>query len=350
MAGDNWDDLANNLASDLAPILQLFGEQVTKQFFSQSTSVLDSVIFAMAPLGVLTAAVSVIRVCGGPVLRAFIGRAQEGANVAEVELCSSTGIDVCELYQNGGITRVFGDPVLLEVVHNPHSVRSHGRREWVRLKPWSWPWKRSTVSIEDGTEPKSNALTTNPNLMLNIAIRRQPPAVRWTMAVFSTMLQGSVIAFAILTIRHMKLKKADTVPQLWALHSMVFGTVFLCTGMFLCSFLIERSTEERIFKRCRGNSPKSITYWIQPGGQKVGDHSFDSFAHDDKDRPITEYITSWRKMSSSKDGRMTTLAVTITMLGFVLQFVGLRALHASVSLYQLFAVLLMSIFRALLRK
>ena len=58
-AAGGWDDFANNLATDLAPILQLFGEQVTLQYLAESTSVLDCIIFAMAPLGVLTAVVSV---------------------------------------------------------------------------------------------------------------------------------------------------------------------------------------------------------------------------------------------------------------------------------------------------
>ncbi|QVM13645.1 hypothetical protein D8B26_008253 [Coccidioides posadasii str. Silveira] len=96
-AQDEWDDFYNNFATDLTPLLALFGEQVTKQFLSESTSLLDNVIFAAAPLGILTAIVSVIRVCGSPSLRAFIGRAQEGRGIAEVELCSSTSNDVCEL-------------------------------------------------------------------------------------------------------------------------------------------------------------------------------------------------------------------------------------------------------------
>jgi hypothetical protein len=61
-AASGWDDISNNLATDLAPIFQLFGEQVTKQYLAESTSILDCIIFAMAPLGVLTAIVSAIRV------------------------------------------------------------------------------------------------------------------------------------------------------------------------------------------------------------------------------------------------------------------------------------------------
>ncbi|CAI0654806.1 unnamed protein product, partial [Colletotrichum noveboracense] len=113
-----WDDFSNNLATDLAPLLALLGERVTMQFLSESTSWLDNFIFAMVPLGVVTAVVSAIRVSGGPGLRAFIGRAQEGGGIAEAELCSSTSRDVGELYHNGAIIRVFGRPKILEVVHD----------------------------------------------------------------------------------------------------------------------------------------------------------------------------------------------------------------------------------------
>ncbi|KAK4082243.1 uncharacterized protein Triagg1_2055 [Trichoderma aggressivum f. europaeum] len=116
---DGWDDFSNNLVTDLAPFLSLFGEQITKQYLSESIATIDCFIFAMAPMGILTAIVSAIRVCGSPLLRAFIGRAQEGRGVAEAELCSSTSRDVCELYNNGGIARVFRRPKILKVVYDP---------------------------------------------------------------------------------------------------------------------------------------------------------------------------------------------------------------------------------------
>lgn len=113
----DWDDFANNFATDLAPILVLFGEQASKQFLSESTSIWDSVIFGIAPIGVITAVVSAIRLYGSSSLKAFIGRAQEAHGVAEAELCSSTSDDVCELWSNGGICRVFGRPFILEFFH-----------------------------------------------------------------------------------------------------------------------------------------------------------------------------------------------------------------------------------------
>ncbi|KAF2192437.1 hypothetical protein K469DRAFT_554721 [Zopfia rhizophila CBS 207.26] len=109
-----WNEFTNNFATDIALIITLFGEQVTKQFLSESTSFLDNIIFGVAPLGILTVVVSVIRVYGNALLKSFIGRAQEAHGVAEAELCSSTSEDVCELWSNGGICRVFGRLKILE--------------------------------------------------------------------------------------------------------------------------------------------------------------------------------------------------------------------------------------------
>jgi hypothetical protein len=87
---DGWDEFSNNLAADLALILAFFGEQMTKQYLSESITTVDYFIFAMGPIGILTAIISAIRVCGSLSLRTFIGRAQESGGIAEAELCSST--------------------------------------------------------------------------------------------------------------------------------------------------------------------------------------------------------------------------------------------------------------------
>ncbi|KAF1972467.1 hypothetical protein BU23DRAFT_467694 [Bimuria novae-zelandiae CBS 107.79] len=70
-----WDNFSNNLATGLTPLISLFGESPTKQYLSECLNLIDILIFAIAPLGILTAVVSAIRVCGTPSLRAFIGRA-----------------------------------------------------------------------------------------------------------------------------------------------------------------------------------------------------------------------------------------------------------------------------------
>ncbi|KAL6355196.1 hypothetical protein LRP88_11445 [Fusarium phalaenopsidis] len=67
------DDFSNNLFRDLAPLLNLFGEQATKQFLSMSMGWADNVLLAMGPLGINTTIVSAIRVGGGKRLKALIG-------------------------------------------------------------------------------------------------------------------------------------------------------------------------------------------------------------------------------------------------------------------------------------
>ncbi|KAL8365070.1 hypothetical protein RB595_004064 [Gaeumannomyces hyphopodioides] len=115
-AADAGDDFANNLFSDLAPLLALFGERVTMQFMSQSTGWADNIILAMAPLGVITAIVGAIRVGGPSWLKAIIGRARESRAVAESELMSSTSNEVCELWNGQEIVRVMGKGPILEFI------------------------------------------------------------------------------------------------------------------------------------------------------------------------------------------------------------------------------------------
>jgi len=74
----------------------------------------ENVIFAMAPLGIITAMTGAIRVGGPTWMKAVIGRAREGKGVVEVELMSSTSSNVCELWNSDGIVRVLGSAEILE--------------------------------------------------------------------------------------------------------------------------------------------------------------------------------------------------------------------------------------------
>jgi hypothetical protein len=268
-AADTWDDFSNNLATDLAPLITLFGESVTKQWLSESTDVLDLIIFALLPLGILTAVVSAIRVCGNQSLKAFIGRAQEADGVAEAELCSSTGLSVCELWSKGGISRVFGRPKILEIVHErtsqfddfyPTISTQEGNstvRKWddptcglTRPKeyfPNATNWKELGPTHKERDNEQDFA--ENPNLSLNIGITKTSPRWLWCSVAFAALLQVSVFAFASWATFIAKLKKSGQSPPLWSFCLVVVGTVSLGIGMFLCAHLINQSTKERKFER-----------------------------------------------------------------------------------------------------
>jgi hypothetical protein len=75
------------------------------------------IVFAMAPLGIITALVSAIRVGGPKWLKALVGRARENFADAEVELMSSTSQDVCELYNGKAIVRMIGRPIVKQLIY-----------------------------------------------------------------------------------------------------------------------------------------------------------------------------------------------------------------------------------------
>ena len=78
---------------------------------------LDHIIFAMAPLGILTAIVAAIRVGGPSWLRAVVGRARENRATVEMELMSSTSHEVCELWNGQGIVRTMGKPEVQQIIY-----------------------------------------------------------------------------------------------------------------------------------------------------------------------------------------------------------------------------------------
>jgi hypothetical protein len=122
---DDGDNTINNLFSDLAPLLALFGERFAQQFLSESTSLWDCIVFACAPLGIITAIVGCIRVGGPPWLRAVIGRARENRAAAEIEFMSSTSNEVGESFNGQSIVRTLGKPQIKQLIY----VKEHNNSD-----------------------------------------------------------------------------------------------------------------------------------------------------------------------------------------------------------------------------
>ncbi|OCL03242.1 hypothetical protein AOQ84DRAFT_419951 [Glonium stellatum] len=353
---DGWDDFTNNLATDLTPLLALFGEVVTMQYLSESLTLLDNFIFAMAPLGIITAVISAVRVCG------------RGA--AEAELCSLTSLDVCELWNNGGFIRAFGRPKILELVHDKghddfYDTPGKGRtiqkpsagllsfKQYLQLKGENADWEEIGAKKQSSQEQLEsgslNQFAPNPNLSLNIGIKKQPLRLFQAAAVLGFALQAGIVVFAFIAKYILNLKKNGEPMRPWSLPLTFTGSILLCLGMFLCAYLVEQSTSERIFRLKESAKSQPLMYWLQPGGQVVGDQTFDAFSH--RDCPA-EYITSWKADQSTNELFMRIkvwVAMVSTIAGFVLQFVGLRGMHSSVSLLQLGAIMIMALVRAALR-
>lgn len=67
-------NFGNNTFTGLAPLITLFGDEVTKQFLATSMTLADNVILGIAPLGRMTIVVSAIRVGGDRFMKSLIGR------------------------------------------------------------------------------------------------------------------------------------------------------------------------------------------------------------------------------------------------------------------------------------
>jgi hypothetical protein len=66
--------LVNGLFTDFAPLLALFGDEVTKQFLATSMGWGDDILLALAPIGIMTVLVSAIRISGYQFMKSIIGR------------------------------------------------------------------------------------------------------------------------------------------------------------------------------------------------------------------------------------------------------------------------------------
>lgn len=372
-AGDELADFSNDLATDLGPLLALFGDSVTRQYLSESTTFLDYFIFAMAPMGIITAVISTIRVCGHTALRALVGRSQEGDGVVESELCTSTSRDVCELFNKGGITRVLGRPHILELIHTPgekeelHIFRNYlengqdpDTSEWTKVGS-STLGRRNAERKSLYASAHSTEFAPKPNLSLNVGIKKQPDWLFYLIAAIGFVFQAGVLVLAGTGVWVLGWKvekgqakaKRDYAPGIY-----ITGTIVMCVGMWSCAALIGQTTQEvrykrkRIYDEAQGRlkTPKSRLIYLQPGPQVIGDQNFDPFAHfeDTKKDPLRVW-TSSKKNLDKKFELYTFLAVLAVLLGYVAQFIGLRGLEAWVSITQLGITLVMSFLRGLLR-
>lgn len=216
------------------------------------------------------------------------------------------------------------------------------------LREKAWFASGDEVAIQDYDLPALDI----PNLSLNKGIKRRGQGWFYCAAVVGGLLQTGVIAYSALTVFIFPddFQHNDKPVSAYAFPFYILGTVLLFSGMFLCAFIIERSSKEYYFYAAK---PSKI-YWLQPGRQNVGDQVFGAFMGVNEGRhaqPTTDltYIKSIKSTKYTEKKAKLILTISLTMLGFVIQFVGLRGLHPSVIMAQMGATLIMSIVRTCLR-
>lgn len=368
---EGWDNFANNLGSDLAPLLALFGEQVTTQYLSETMSVEECILFALAPLGIITAIVADIRVAGSSALQAIIGRAKETRGDVEADLMSSTSTDVCELWSGEGVVRVIGTPKVLQLVYRWSEEGDSGATGHFDLKAGilNFQDKAAETKFYTMPEPPDNDdsdpdiapqdrtfdspeyrdierwLVSNnpPNLSLYLSITPRSPVQMASLIIVGIIVQGAVLVLAAVSQYNLHLPKNDSSITGYAFPVFLFETMILAVGVFLCATVVDTTTVEKSWKP---NNPKIRVVWLQQGGHMVGDQTFESFARIHTTGKVTTSQKKRVKDGFSGKTLLANTAVGVTLLGFITQFFGLRATHSSVIVLQLVAILVMTALRS----
>lgn len=350
---DGGDEFSNNFATDLAPLLALFGENVAKQFMAGSMGWTDNIIFAMAPLGIITAIVGAIRVSGRPKwLKSVIGRAREGRGNVEIELMSSTSVDVCEMWDGQSVVRVLGSSSVIELILGRADLYIDSIEEYFGIFSFAEAIRTGTIRrLDDLTKLDANFIEVNtfekspPNISLNIFSKRGSRRELHAVAVFGTGVQIAVIALAGLETYidpwNLSFKKNGHPVDSYAFPLMVIGTSLLVLGMVMCSHIIEASSIEVEWMPSDGQ-----LVWMQKG-ETINDQKFKSFAFfGQKGRPLQKSIRDTKNDRESQ----VLIATVVSIVGFVVQFSALRFLHWSITVCQLTAIAIMTGLRAVVRR
>ena len=375
------DDFSNDLFTDLAPLLNLFGEEVSKQFMSQSLGWADDIIFAMCPLGIITSIVSAVRAAGSPSLKAFIGRAREPRGSVEVEIFSSTSHDVCEIYGEEGIERVQSSSAVEQLLYfdpDPSDIQEESADTLPDIFDMDTAVQRrilkadpKSASPEVGIQPEVHK---HPNILLNFNSSSSSTGrdtELWMVAVLSVVLQLAVLVFGALATYVWKWTKRGISVGSFAFPITAAGTLSVCVGLTLCSRIVEASTTETYWKinpeitkgrrlqivwlqkarLIHGTNIQSLAIFASEDQQKNGlrclrtsqrNLRLEESPHDDDKEPNKRYNNIYEPL--------VPIATFLTMAGYLLQLIGLREMHSSVALVQLAGTLLMAGMRVWVRR
>ncbi|KAK0732116.1 hypothetical protein B0H67DRAFT_549738 [Lasiosphaeris hirsuta] len=388
VAADAGDDFSNNLFTDLAPLLALFGERVTMQFMSQSMGWADNIILAMAPLGIITAVVGAIRVGGPSWLKVIIGRARESRAIAESELMSSTSNEVCELWNGQEIVRVMGEGLIREfILLSPKgSAESQDHVEVMKLEDKKQKYLKerdltfpecATGKLDHHEDDETGGLESSHNHRPLVVIRNVTAAApNLSLNIFSQVGRGELYMAAILGItlqlgaliyagfatRRLQLLKNGNPVADYAFPCTVSGTLLLAIGTLLCAHVVESATLEKRY--CPAAEREARVIWLQRSGT-VSDQEFKPFVIFPRNAQALITTSHRASRGGSRGGEtdtaapgigtkfqesITTAGVLLSICGFVVQFTGLRGMHWSASVAQLGAIIIMTSLRAWLRR
>jgi len=319
--------------------------------------------------------------------------ARESLATAELELLSSTSHNTSELWTKEGVVRQLGKAPILElIVYQTRKACQKSEVPGVQLQDrdrisdeyrigdladahqdgvmWEYePYQLKLLdallkTLDFGIRPPkrspSKLAAQPPNMTLNI--HNAVASTRETllfMALGIAMQSVALVIPAIMTY-HWKKKKGDQFVQGYAYPTFLAASCVLITGIALCSHIIEATTVEQIFV---AEKPYVKRIFQLQMACTMGDQTFDPYiiaTNPRADCLRTSRSGSYNLARLGNDPRVTRairsqkrktwLAIILSFLGFVGQFVGLRALHWSATVIQLGVTCIMTAVRARVRR
>ncbi|KAL2797285.1 hypothetical protein BJX66DRAFT_298056 [Aspergillus keveii] len=354
------DSTAKNFISGVTVLISLFGRDATNRFLSQSVSIFDWLIFALAPLGVPTAIIAVIRTSQMQFLKRMVGLAEDKGSDVEKDLMSSTSDEVSEIWDGEKVVRVIRPSTVSELfftrlntnaMEEPYGIYSsqeakcrdgvlETRHEWsvdhdnTELQLWDkHPQSQPTIdSRGDKVYP--------PNMMLNLGPYNRLPSL-WTITILGIFLEAVVLIVASLTTFYRPLVECFQ-SQDWPFYLFAIGTALLFIGLVACAAAIDGATRDVIWKpRC----PGVTVMWLQRGSGADGNASYVITK-----RIKTDFITSHRPDDVQPLVKFSPLIISSITIGFFIQATGLSTMHWPPQVLQFIATIAMFVCRSYLRR
>jgi len=205
--------------------------------------------------------------------------------------------------------------------------------------------------VNDGkkTEIEQNLITellsSAPNIILNVNQAIAPRWQLWLFAWIGIFAQLAVLVLGALTTYHWKFEKGGSPIALYGYPCTLSGTLIVSVGLLLCSHVIEGSTDE-----CKLEIPKDKGHRILRIQRAcvVSEQHFSSYALFNSES--SNFLRTSRLNKKRDYSLLAALGSSFAIAGFIVQFVGLRALHWSATIMQLGATLFMTAIRSYARR
>ncbi|VUC23767.1 unnamed protein product [Clonostachys rosea] len=402
------DDIPNNVASDIAPLIALFGDKVLLHWLSQSLSYVEVVMLAVCPIGVPAIISSAIRLTGHQVAKNLIGRPRESRAAVEAELTPVTSAEVSECWDGERVVRTTGEADMQEFfilkriggsgsgtgvavkklsecvgthleagkalsprdeilklvehvrkffLHLPRSDVEHGHSSHTTSSSTT-PNSTPTSSGEPELLIIKNDKNTSPNLSLNLQSHLNRPLL-YLSALLSLAIQGISLSFPRMLADlgfPLSVKNGQPVPP-WAETLYVSGSSGLFFFSFVLCCIVVKSTKKVVYRPINGWQMERLV-WLQSKAI-INDQHFLPYAiypKDQHDYVITsERATrlnppaeerSWTLRLGLSSALCCTVSSIMCVASFAIQLTGLRLLHPFLQILHISCLVFMIVVRS----